>query len=595
MWTLEILLVFIAIGFILYSLYMEVFGPAFTFLVAILFLGIFGVLTPKEILEGFGNEQVVIVVMLLLLGDVIRRTQIIEQVFDRLFRNARSYKGFQARMMVIVASFSSILNNTPLVAVMMPYVDNWCKRNNYSVSKFLIPLSYAAILGGSVTLIGTSTNLIVNGMVVEQKIPNLQELNMFDFVWVGLPMVLIGILYILFIGHKFLPGKDKTNIEDSVGNRQYLVTTRVRNGASLVGKKINSTELRTIKGLELVEYIRGETKLDISKNDIVIKEEDNLIFLGDNERFADLFHSSSGLVVPEVGMLSRSKTSEVTEIIVSQNSTLIGRQLKNIRFRARYDAAVLAIHRNGEQLKTDIQSEYLRAGDVLLTYAGDAFDNRTINSNDFYFLTRLKDFVKIENWKIILIVLGTLIAISLSAFHVKGGLFFGLMVILMMALLFRITTPKDLPKGIDFDLALIIVMSLALGTAMIKTGTADLIADSLLTIFQPLGTVGALFGIYLITTILAAYITNKASVGIIFPIALVMAENLGLSNPAPFILAVAYASAANFMTPIGYQTNLMVYGPGKYSFKDFFKIGAPLTMIYMIVTVLILSYVYNLY
>jgi di/tricarboxylate transporter len=134
-----------------------------------------------------------------------------------------------------------------------------------------------------------------------------------------------------------------------------------------------------------------------------------------------------------------------------------------------------------------------------------------------------------------------------------------------------------------------------LGTAMIKTGTADLIADSLLTVFQPLGKVGALFGIYLITTILAAYITNKASVGIIFPIALVMAENLGLSNPAPFVLTVAYASAANFMTPIGYQTNLMVYGPGKYSFKDFFKIGAPLTLLYMIATVLILSYVYNLY
>ncbi len=594
MWTLEILLVIIAIGFILYSLYMEVFGPAFTFLVAILFLGVFGVLTPKEILEGFANEQVVIVIMLLLLGDIIRRTQVIEQIFDRLFRNARSFKGFQARMMVIVAGFSSVLNNTPLVAVMMPYVDNWCKRNNYSVSKFLIPLSYAAILGGSVTLIGTSTNLIVNGMVVEQNLPNLKELNMFDFVWVGLPMVVIGILYILFIGHKLLPGKDQADTDDTIGNRQYLVTTRVRNGSSLIGKKINNTGLRTIKGLKLVEYIRGKNKLDLTTGEIIIKNEDNLIFLGDNERFADLFHSSSSLVVPEAGMLTRSKTTEVTEIIVSQNSTLVGRQLKNIRFRARYDAAVLAIHRNGEQLKTDIQSEFLRAGDVLLTYAGDAFNNRTQNSNDFYFLTRLKDFVKIENWKIALIMLGTFVSIALSALHVKGGLFFGLMVVLMMSLLFRITTPKELPKGIDYDLGLIIVMSLALGTAMIKTGTADLIADSLLTIFQPLGMVGALFGIYLITTVLAAYITNKASVGIIFPIALVMAENLGLSNPAPFILTVAYASAANFMTPIGYQTNLMVYGPGKYSFKDFFKIGVPLTILYMFVTVFVLSYVYNL-
>jgi di/tricarboxylate transporter len=432
-------------------------------------------------------------------------------------------------------------------------------------------------------------------MVVEQNLPNFPEINMFDFVWAGIPMVFIGIVYILFIGHKLLPGKDQSDIDDSVGSRQYLVTTRVRNGSSLMGKNFNNTELKTFKGLKLVQYKRGESVLDIDKTDIYIEKADNLIFLGDNEQFADLFHTNSGLVVPEAGMLTRSKTTEVTEIIVSQNSTLVGRQLKNIRFRARYDAAVLAIHRNGEQLKTDIQSEYLRAGDVLLVYAGDAFNNRTQNSNDFYFLTRLKDFVKVENWKIVLILLGTITAISLSALHVPGGLFFGLMVVLMMSLLFKITTPKELPKGIDYDLGLIIVMSLALGTAMIKTGTADLIADSLLTIFQPLGAVGALFGIYLITTILAAYITNKASVGIIFPIALVMADNLGLSNPAPFVLTVAYASAANFMTPIGYQTNLMVYGPGKYSFRDFFKIGAPLTFIYMVVTVLVLSYIYNLY
>ncbi len=592
--TLEQLLVFIAIGFILYSLYMEVFGPAFTFLVAILFLGVFGVLTPKEILEGFGNDQVAIVIMLLLLGDVIRRTTIIERVFDRLFRNAKSYRGFQARMMVIVATFSSILNNTPLVAVMMPYVDNWCKRNNYSVSKFLIPLSFAAILGGSVTLIGTSTNLIVNGMVIEQKLNNLKELNMFDFIYVGIPMVVIGILYILFFGNKLLPGKERPEAIEDSGNRQYLVTTRVRHGANLIGKNLNSTELKTIKGLELAEYRRGKKVIDIQGR-IIIEEEDKLIFRGDNERFADLFHSSSGLVVPEVGMLSRSKTSEVNEIIVSQNSTLIGRKLKNIRFRARYDAAVLAIHRNGEQLNTDIFNETLRAGDVLLTFAGDAFDNRTRNSNDFYFLTRLKDFAKIENWKIILILVGTLASIGLSALHVKGGLFFGLMIVIMLSLLFRITTPKELPKGIDYDLGLIIVMSLALGTAMIKTQTAELIADALLTVFQPLGAVGALFGIYLITTILAAYITNKASVGIIFPIALVMADNLGLTTPAPFVLTVAYASAANFMTPIGYQTNLMVYGPGKYSFKDFFRIGTPLTLLYMIATVFILSYIYKLF
>ena len=590
MFTFEILLVFIALGFILYSLYREIFGPSFTFLVAILFLGIFGVLTPKEILEGFGNEQVAIVIMLLLLGDVIRRTGIVESVFDSLFRKAKSYNGFLSRMMIIVATFSTFLNNTPLVAVMMPYVDNWCKRNNYSISKFLIPLSYAAILGGSITLIGTSTNLIVNGLVADQDIVDLHELQMFDFAWVGIPMFVIGFFYILFFGHKLLPGKAKLEPKVEEEGRQYVVETRIREASSLVGKKLQKTDLRTIKGLKLLE-IHRDNKVFSPDENLVLEQNDRLLFSGDNERFADLLNTYSSLVVPEVGMLSKRKEAEITEIIVSQNSGLIGRQLKSINFRARYDAAVLAIHRNGEQVKSDIHNIVLRAGDVLLAYAGEAFDSRTRNSNEFYFLSRLRDRVKIEKWKVILMLVGTLTAIILSALHVKGGLFFGLLVVLMMSLLFRITTPKDLPKSIDYDLGLIIVMSLALGTAMIKTNAADIISNGLLSVFLPLGNVGVLFGTYLITTLLAAYITNKASVGIIFPIAITMADNLAL-DPKPFVLTVAYAAAANFMTPIGYQTNLMVYGPGKYSFIDFFRIGTPLTILYMVTTVFILSYIY---
>ncbi|HBH48868.1 MAG TPA: SLC13 family permease [Bacteroidales bacterium] len=590
MFTLEIIFVFIALGFILYSLYREIFGPSFTFLVAILFLGLFGVLNPAEILEGFANEQVAIVIMLLLLGDVIRRTGLVESVFDRLFRNAKSYNGFLSRMMLIVASFSTFLNNTPLVAVMMPYVDNWCKRNHYSISKFLIPLSYAAILGGSITLIGTSTNLIVNGLVVDQTSVEMESLQMFDFAYVGVPMLFIGFFYILFIGHKLLPGKETPTTETTVQSRQYVVETRIRNESSLIGKNIHDTDLRSVKGLTLVE-IHRENKILSPEENVILDQNDRLLFSGDNERFADLLNTNTGLVVPEVGMLLRTKQPEVTEIIVSQNSGLIGKQLKHINFRARYDAAVLAIHRNGEQIKTNIHTEVLRAGDVLLVYAGSAFDNRTRNSHDFYFLSRIRDRVKVEKWKVVLMLLGIIGAITLSALHVKGALFLGLMVVLMMSLLFRITTPKDLPKGIDYDLALIIVMSLALGTAMIKTGAADLIADAFISVFLPLGNVGVLLGVYLVTTLLAAYITNKASVGIIFPIAITMADTLAL-DPKPFVLTVAYAAAANFMTPIGYQTNLMVYGPGKYSFTDFFRVGTPLTILYMITTIFILSYIY---
>ena len=256
--TFDIILVLIAIAFILYSLYTELLGPALTFLVAVIFLGIFNVLTPGEILEGFANVQVAVILLLLVLGDMIRRTAVVEKVFDRLFRSARSYNGFLSRMMLIVASFSTLLNNTPLVAIMMPYVHNWCKRNNYSPSKFLIPLSYAAILGGSVTLIGTSTNLIVEGMVENQTIiPNMSHLKMFDFIYVGIPMVLIGFLYILLIGKKILPEKRDDSEQDDANARTYFIEARVRLGSYLIGKKIEETNLRHLKGLLLVEIIRN--------------------------------------------------------------------------------------------------------------------------------------------------------------------------------------------------------------------------------------------------------------------------------------------------------------------------------------------------
>ena len=586
MFTFDIILVLIAMVFILFSLYTELFGVAFTFLLAILFLGVFNVLTASEILAGLGNVQVAIILMLLVWGDMMRKTAVIEKMFDRLFRNAKSYNGFLTRMMVIVASFSSFLNNTPLVAIMMPYVHNWCKRNNYSPSRFLIPLSYAAILGGSTTLIGTSTNLIVAGMVEDQQIiPNLPKLQMFDFIWVGVPMAILGYLYIILIGKRFLP--DKKAVDEHLGStRTYFIEARVRSGSYLIGKRLDETNLNTMKGLMLVEIIRDTQTLPSYRVDYIIQEEDILVFAGDTRQIADLVETETGLVVPEIGMMSATKKAEVVEIVISQNSSLIGKEIQEINFRAKYNAAILALHRNGEKITNKIEDVELRAGDVLLLYAGSAFNSRTQLSQDFYFISHVKDFVKVENYKVYILLGRLMVAIILATLGIVS-LFISLLILLLTGMILGITSPKDLPKSLDYNLALIIVLSLALGVAMIKTQAADLIADGFIALFMPIGKVGILFGIYLITTVLAAFITNKASVGIIFPIALTIANNLNLP-PTPFVLTVAYASAANFMTPHGYQTNLMVYGPGNYSFKDFFKIGTPLSIIYMITTVIIL-------
>lgn len=589
--SFDLILVFIVLVFIIVSLYREILGASFTFMIGVIVLGIFGVLTPREIISGFANDQVAVVIMLLVLGDIFRKTSVIENVFDRLFRSARSYKGFLRRMTLIVSAFSAFLNNTPLVAIMMPYVYSWCKKNNISPSKFLIPLSYAAILGGSVTLIGTSTNLIVNSMVEEQNvIPSLHSLQMFDFIWVGIPMVVIGFLYLMLFGDRILPNHEDLIDQFKKQSREYVVEAKVRSNSHLIGKTVKEAGLRDLEGLYLVEILRRSFTISPVTSDIMLDKGDILVFAGETDRILDLISSKSGLLLPEVGMLSKKKKAEVVEIVVSQNSALINKAVKNFNFRGSYDAAVLAVHRNGERIEGKIGNVVLRAGDVLLLYTGEDFLSRTTSTQDFYFISKVRDFVKLEWYKIAILFGGTFLAILLSVFHIIS-LFMGLIIIILASLVMKITNPKELPKSIDYNLAMIIVLSLALGTAMIKSGAAVLVANAIITVFMPMGKIGILFGLYLITTLLAAYITNKAAVGLVFPIAITMAQNLDI-NAVPFVLTVAYGAAANFMTPIGYQTNLMVYGPGGYSFKDFFKIGFPLTIIYMLVTVTILTLVY---
>lgn len=587
----HLILVIIVILFILISLYLELLGATFTFLVAVIILGFFGVLTPREILSGFANEQIAVIIMLLLFGDIIRRTAVIDNMFEKIFSGAKSYKGFLSRMMLVVAGFSAFLNNTPLVAVMMPYVNNWSKRNEIPPSKFLIPLSYAAILGGCATLIGTSTNLIINGLVVDQDIvQNLEPLNIFDFVWVGVPMIIIGYLYFMFWGYRLLPER-KHPLDDIEGtNRNYLIETQIRKKSRLIGKNIGESGLRDLKGLYLVEIQRNEKKIFVVSNNLVLAESDILVFAGNTDKVTGLIDRDLGLSIPSVGMLRRKKKTEIVEIVISHNSSLINKSLKKINFRANFDAAVIGVHRNEGRIESKLRDVVLKAGDVLLLYSGDDFISRSRDTSDFYYISKVKTYQRFEWYKIPILVGGLVLSIILSALHIIP-LFMGLIVLLLASLVMKVTNPKDLPKGIDYDLVLIIVMSLALGTAMIKSGAADLIANFFITIFLPFGKIGIIFGIYLITAFMGAYITNKAAVAIIFPISLTMAVNLELPY-MPFILVVAYAAAANFMTPVGYQTNLMVYGPGGYSFKDFFKVGFPLTMIYMVVTVTILSLIY---
>lgn len=591
MLTFDGIIVLLVIVFIIISLYTEIVGPAFTFVIGVVVLGLFGILTPSEIIQGFANEQILVIIMLLLLGDIYRKTAIIDQLFNRMFHNANTYTGFMWRMMVSVASLSAFLNNTPLVAIMMPYVHRWSKNHKINPSKLLIPLSYAAILGGCATLIGTSTNLIVNGLVVDQKIlPEMQPLGLFEFAWVGVPMVVIGILYLLFFSDKLLPDKQDVVTEFTQQPREYLVEVQVGENSPFCNKTIEAAQLRNLEGLYLVEIHRENEVISAVSPLEVIHNGDILVFAGNTETIADMVNSNSGLVPTQVGMFSRKNHTEVREVVISHNATLINKTVREAYFRGKYDAAIIAVHRNGERISGKIGNVKLKAGDVLLLLTAEDFNERASDTRDFYNISKIRDFRKMKTFESVLLIGGIITAITLSGLGFTS-LFLALSVLLMVILLFKIVSPKDLPKSIDYNLALIIAMSLALGNAMTSTGVAEHIAQFVISVFKPLGDIGLLAGIYMITAILGAYITNKASVALIFPISLTMAVDLNY-NPIPFVLVVSFASAANFITPIGYQTNLMVYGPGNYSFKDFARIGTPLTLIYMLVTIVMLWLVY---
>ena len=591
MLTFDGIIVLIVILFIIISLYTDLIGPAYTFIAGIIMLGLFGILTPSEILSGFANEQIMIILMLLMIGEMIRNTGVLEGFFDRIFKSAKTYRGFLGRMVLSVSTFSAFLNNTPLVAILMPYVNTWSQRNKISPSKLLIPLSFAAILGGCATLIGTSTNLIVNGLVQAQTIiPGFNTFNIFDFVWAGVPMIIIGGAFLVIFSYRLLPDK-RDVMNDFVENtRSYLVHTRIREDSTLPGKTIQEAGMRNLEGLFLAEIIRNNTQIGpVNPNDR-LRNDDILVFAGETNTIAELVKTKSGLEFAELGMYSRKEHTEAIEVVISHNSALMGNTVKDSMFRSKYDAAVVAVHRNGERITGKIGTVKLRAGDVLLLVAGSDFNKLSRNTQDFYLISRVRDYRRTKPYEPALLIGGLILAIMLSATKLVS-LFLSLAIIITAALLLKLINQKELPKTIDFNLAIIIAMSLALGQAMIKSGVANHIGHFLVDFLMPLGKLTILFGIYIISALLSAYVTNKAAVAILFPIVLTISIKMEV-DPLPLVLVMTYAAAASFLTPIGYQTNLMVYGPGGYNFKDFLKIGLPLTLIYMVVSVLIIYGIY---
>jgi di/tricarboxylate transporter len=538
-----------------------------------------------QAIVGFGNKGPITVGVLYVVVAGLMRTGAMTLVTAPLLGMPRSVAGAQARLLFPVGTMSAFLNNTPIVAMFMPVVGDWAKKIGISPSKLFLPLSYIAICGGVCTLIGTSTNLVVNGLVQADPDLNMPEgISMFAITWIGLPVFLLCIIYILLASRWLLPDRQPA-ISRRDDPRQYTVEMTVAPDGPLVAKTIGEAGLRHLPGLYLVEIDRGDQVIAAVSPNERLHANDRLVFAGVLESVVDL-RKMRGLnpATDQVFKLDSPQTQRcMIEAVVSDSCPLRNKSIREGRFRTNYNAVVLAVARNGERIRNEkIGDIILHPGDTLLLEAHPSFVAQQRDSRDFYLVSQVEDSAPIRHhlaW-VALATLGLMVlAVTLgwlSMLH-AAMLAAGAMV------LTRCCSGTEARRSVDWQVLLVIGAALGIGQAVEMSGAADAIASKLVG-FAAGNPWLVLLMIYFVTVLFTELITNNAAAVLVYPIAKISALTLGVSF-TPFIFAIMVAASASFATPIGYQTNLMVYGPGGYRFTDYLRFGLPLSLLVLLLTV----------
>jgi di/tricarboxylate transporter len=512
----------------------------------------------------------------------VRETGGIDYISGWLLGRSKTPLRAIARMTFPTMALSAFMNNTPLVAMMIPAVTDWARQNRFPVSKFLIPLSYAAILGGTCTLIGTSTNLVVQGMLLTEM-PDSGGLGMFDVSWVGVPAALIGGTFLIFAARWLLPDRAAA-LSTATDPREYTVEMQVAPDSPLVGKTIEAAGLRHLPGVYLAEIDRSGSALPAVSPQEVLRANDRLLFVGIIESVVDL-QRIRGLTpaTDQVEKLSAPRTQRcLIEAVVSNSCPLVGKTIRDGRFRNTYNAVVVAVARNGERLHKKIGDVVLRAGDTLLVEAHPSFFDQQRDSRDFFLVSRLPDSNPPRHDRALVAVL-ILVAMVLVVSFEWTSMLKASMLAAGLMIFTRCISTEAARRSVDWQVLLAIAASFAVSTALDTTHAAEDIARGMVELGggNPWVALAIIYGTTLITTEL---ITNNAAAALMFPFAMSTANGLGV-NYMPFVIAVMMAASAGFATPIGYQTNLMVYGPGGYRFSDYVKIGVPMDILIWVITV----------
>lgn len=605
------------------------------FLSGLLFVTCTGVLKPTEAFSGFANPAVITIAGLLAMAAGLRKCGVIDWIGEKLLGSVKTETGGLVRMAAALVAASAFLLNTALVAMSVPMVVDWCRKRGISPSKVLIPVSYFAILGGVCTLIGTSTTLVVQAqlnqryaaeqtqiMVLSTELEQLEislenangstsaeltqrkseliekldakritadqikPMHLFEIGYVGLPCAIVGSIFLVTVGVRFLPDRQELIRQLGDQRREYMVEMMVQEKCRLIGQTVEAAGLRHLPGLFLIEIDRGNIIYAPVTPNEKIHEGDRLIFTGVVETIVDL-EKIPGLV-PAADRAyelrpDKRATRHLTEVVLSRSSPLIGQTIRDANFRRLYSAAVVAVHRNGARLPNKIGDIVLQAGDTLLLQTRREFVEVYRNSRDFFLVSAVEGSEPRKHHKaplaggILLLIVGWLAAGSLLG---GGETWASPPVVALLGVLMMTFSGcmrfSDARSSFDVQLVLTVACALGLGEAMRVSGAAAMLAGGVTGLFE--SPLMLLIVVYVMTMVLTEMVSNNAVAAIMIPIAISVAIQGGV-DPRPFILGVAIAASLAFVTPIGYQTNLMVMGPGGYRPMDYLRCGLPLGLL----------------
>ncbi len=570
------------------ALIKEAARPEVILLTALFVLLLTGILTPAEAVQGFYNQGMLTIGLLCIVAGAVQKSGLVERFVENVLNNGHSPRQSLLRIMVPSSLFSGVLNNTPIVAAFTPYVRQWCEKHDVAPSKFLLPISFATIAGGTMTLIGTSTNLVVHGMLIER---GFEGFSFFQLAIIGVPITLFLIVFMIGIGLKMLPNRVPTMpyFNTDKNQKRFSAEMVVEPNGEFAGKTIKQAGLHQKNGVELLGIVRKGKVLENYSPSFKLKAHDCLLLIGSLNDIAylegrDGLQLDTGAAYQLDGL--RQGESQLLEVVVTHYSSLLFKKMKDTLFPQQFDAAIVGVHRYDDQHVQRMEEITIKPGDTLLLLAGPDFENRTSTRNEFTILRTNKSsnpFQPFPVWKRILPIILFGIMIVLAAAQIIS-IFTAAAVTVMLLLVLNILPVREIKNYIPFQVLIVISAAFGIGEAMLKTGAATYLAEMMLQWMAPFGLIGMFILLYVLTNILTEVITNNAAAIIMLPVAIETAAILGIQI-TPLAVIVAIAASASFITPIGYQTNLFVYGQGGYRFIDFMKIGIPVSLMVMAITV----------